>query len=710
MGCGPSTDLASLEAAANAADYDDDYDSDDEDRCDYANARNATVDEGEEIQDDDPNLTFSTLKTKTTPPWAGSIQAPDPEPENNPAPPEQKLELEWVYGFRNDDSFDNIAITDSGDVVYPSAAVVVKYTKASHSQSFNQTHTDDVLCLAQCKNNKNLVASGQNSTLTIVNGTRRSADPLATVWDTATGDIKTFASSNKKATRCVGLDHDGKYLACVGYDQACTINIWDIESQALLATDSADHLPHKIFGLVWGGSDQFVTFGVAHLKTWTFSEGELKPSTVSTDTSFYSADNFNGGYAVGTKKGEVWFVNGKEETRARLTDHSKSVFAIKAYEGGLVTGGKDKKINVYDNELKLLHTFETSSYPRSIALSGNRLVAGLREGLMIEIADFTVAGSAQTEIVNSHWDGELWALDVDPNDPSKFVTAGEDNTVFIWDKNEHKHIKRTVFSDEKRMRRKRERASTTSSHGPNHCARGISISGDSKQIAIGSNDGKIHSFDYSNLTKTGTADLNKHSRVKVIKGKDNWIQTIQYSPDGQLLAVGTHGMVIVIVDPADFSVKEVLNKGHNSAITSIDWSKDGLHLQSNDMAYELLFHDIDTKDLTQSAFNPHSAQLKDVEWNSQTCKMGWGVRGIWETGMDGSDINNCDRSPNGELIASADDWGRVNLYNYPVGEENEKSSFLGHSSHVVDAKFTKDSQHVISVGGNDKTILQWKIV
>merc|ERR1712127_706288 len=148
-------------------------------------------------------------------------------------------------------------------------------------------------------------------------------------------------------------------------------------------------------------------------------------------------------------------------------------------------------------------------------------------------------------------------------------------------------------------------------------------------------------------------------------------------------------------DAETLAVKGVLNKGHNSAITSIDWSKDGTALQSNCMAYELLFHNIDQKDLAgdETKTNPHSAQFKDVEWNTQTCKMGWGVLGIWEEGMDGSDINNCDRSPNGQLIASADDWGRVNLYNYPVGADNAKSSFLGHSSHVMNAKFTKDSKH-----------------
>ena len=499
-------------------------------------------------------------------------------------------------------------------------------------------------------------------------------------------------------------------IATAGYDQKCTINVWDYASGANVASESADNLPHKLNGIVWKDNAEFISYGVSHLAAWTYDGSSIKKKTVYRDTSFYAADVVNGKYAIGAKTGEVFFVV-DGEIESKLKAHSRAVFAVKAYEGGFVTGGKDKKINVYDNDQQLLHSFDLDSYPRSLALSGNRLVAGLREGVMIEIADFTTAGSAVTTVINSHWDGELWALDVDANDQSKFTTAGEDNTVFIWDKDAHKAVKRAEFSDEKRMRRKRERASTTSSHGPNHCARGISISNDSGTIAIGTNDGKIHSFNASDLTKKATENLNKHSRVKNSRTVDNWIQAVQYSPDGKTLAVGTHGSVIVLMDAADFSVKGVLNKAHNSAITAIDWSKDGKALSTNCMAYEHLFHDIDVADLggEGTKTNPHSAQYKDVDWNTQTCKIGWAVRGIWEEGMDGSDINNCDRSPDGKLVASADDWGRVNLYNWPVGDDNQKSSFTGHSSHVMNAKFTKDGKHLISVGGNDKTILQWKI-
>jgi len=40
--------------------------------------------------------------------------------------------------------------------------------------------------------------------------------------------------------------------------------------------------------------------------------------------------------------------------------------------------------------------------------------------------------------------------------------------------------------------------------------------------------------------------------------------------------------------------------------------------------------------------------------------------GMWQEGSDGTDINACCRSHSQQLLASADDFGKVNLYEYPT--------------------------------------------
>ena len=41
------------------------------------------------------------------------------------------------------------------------------------------------------------------------------------------------------------------------------------------------------------------------------------------------------------------------------------------------------------------------------------------------------------------------------------------------------------------------------------------------------------------------------------------------------------------------------------------------------------------------------------------------ISGIWPDNADGTDINACAKSNDGTLIASADDFGKVNLLEYP---------------------------------------------
>jgi hypothetical protein len=43
---------------------------------------------------------------------------------------------------------------------------------------------------------------------------------------------------------------------------------------------------------------------------------------------------------------------------------------------------------------------------------------------------------------------------------------------------------------------------------------------------------------------------------------------------------------------------------------------------------------------------------------------GWPVIGIWSGTMDGTDVNAVHRSPSGRLLATSDDFGKVNVFRY----------------------------------------------
>lgn len=103
--------------------------------------------------------------------------------------------------------------------------------------------------------------------------------------------------------------------------------------------------------------------------------------------------------------------------------------------------------------------------------------------------------------------------------------------------------------------------------------------------------------------------------------------------------------------------------------------------------------------------------MRNVEWATATCVLGFGVFGIWSEGADGTDINAVARSHDGKLLASADDFGKVHLFSYPCCQPRALShKYGGHSSHVTNVAFLWDDSMALTTGGKDTSVLQWRVV
>jgi len=103
--------------------------------------------------------------------------------------------------------------------------------------------------------------------------------------------------------------------------------------------------------------------------------------------------------------------------------------------------------------------------------------------------------------------------------------------------------------------------------------------------------------------------------------------------------------------------------------------------------------------------------LQDQEWKSWTCTLGFPVQTIWEKYQDGSDIDAVDRAHDHKTLATGDDWGKVNLFRYPVVNKGQRSrKYFGHAEHVTCVRFSPDDRYLISTGGADHAVLQWRVV
>lgn len=100
--------------------------------------------------------------------------------------------------------------------------------------------------------------------------------------------------------------------------------------------------------------------------------------------------------------------------------------------------------------------------------------------------------------------------------------------------------------------------------------------------------------------------------------------------------------------------------------------------------------------------------MKDTDWFTWTCKIGFPVQGIYP-GVDGTDVNTVDRSKNRKFLATGDDFQLVKLFKYPsVVPKSAFKSYKGHSSHVTRVRFLCEDTFLVSTGGLDKTSIIWK--
>ena len=85
--------------------------------------------------------------------------------------------------------------------------------------------------------------------------------------------------------------------------------------------------------------------------------------------------------------------------------------------------------------------------------------------------------------------------------------------------------------------------------------------------------------------------------------------------------------------------------------------------------------------------------------------------GIWPTYSDGTDVNACEMSPSGRYMLTADDFGKVKLFNYPVVVQHAPALvYGGHSSFVPNVRWAYDESFACSVGGRDRCTFQFRIV
>ncbi|XP_069566611.1 echinoderm microtubule-associated protein-like 2 [Brachyistius frenatus] len=598
--------------------------------------------------------------------------------------PDHKLKLQWVYGYRGRDCRSNLYLLPTGEIVYFNASVVVLYNTEEQQQRHYLGHNDDVKCLS-VHPDMVTIATGQ------VAGNSKDGKLLAPhvrVWDSVSLNTLHVIGMGvfDRAVTCVAFSksNGGSFLCAVDDANDHILSVWNWQKEKQLADVKCSN--ESVLAAVFHPMDTnlIVTCGKSHINFWTMEGNTLtkrqglfekheKPKYV-----LCVAFAENGDAITGDSSGNIyiWAKGGHRISQVVSGAHEGGIFSLCVLKDGTMVsgGGKDRKVALWDHDYRKQAEMEVGdAFGPVRALAEGKpgeLFVGTTKNAIIR-ASFP---NTLTPIVQGHTD-ELWGLDVHPS-MEQFVTCSQDRQVHLWDTNSHQPLWSKTIEDPGRS-------------AGFHPSGGV--------LAVGTMTGRWLVLD------TDTRDL-----VSMHTDGNEIISNVKYSPDGNFLAVASHDNFVYI-----YAVTENGRKysrvgkctGHSSFVTHLDWSTDSQHLVTNSGDYEILFWEASNgKHVT------NMDMLRNLQWATFTCTLGFNTFGIWPDGADGTDINAVCRSHDGSLLASADDFGKVHLFSFPCSQPRAPShEYGGHSSHVTNVAFLHDNSHLISTGGKDTSILQWVV-
>ncbi|XP_069639591.1 echinoderm microtubule-associated protein-like 1 isoform X10 [Haliaeetus albicilla] len=599
--------------------------------------------------------------------------------------PAKRLKLEWVYGYRGRDCRSNLYLLPTGETVYFIASVVVLFNVEEQLQRHYTGHNDDVKCLA-VHPDRITIATGQ------VAGTSKDGKqlpPHVRVWDSVTLNTLHVIGMGffDRAVTCIAFSksNGGSSLCSVDDSNDHVLSVWDWQKEEKLADVKCSN--EAVFAADFHPTDTniIVTCGKSHLYFWTLEGNSLikkqglfekqeKPKFVLCVTFSENGDTITGDSSGNIL---VWGKGTNRISHAVQGAHEGGIFALcMLRDGTLVSGGgKDRKLISWNGNYQKLHKTEIPEQfgpIRTVAEGKGDVV------LIGTTRNFVLQGTLSGDffpITQGHTD-ELWGLAVHSSKP-QFFTCGHDKHITLWDATTHRPIWNKIIED----------PAQSSGFHPS-----------APVVAVGTLTGRWFVFD------TETKDL-----VTVHTDGNEQLSVMRYSPDGNFLAIGSHDNCIYIYGVSENGRKYTrIGKcsGHSSFITHLDWSVNSQYLVSNSGDYEILYW------IPSACKQVVSVETtRDIEWATYTCTLGFHVFGVWPEGSDGTDINAVCRSHGRKLLSTGDDFGKVHLFSYPCSQFRAPSHvYGGHSSHVTNVDFLCEDTHLISTGGKDTSIMQWRVI
>jgi len=363
-------------------------------------------------------------------------------------------------------------------------------------------------------------------------------------------------------------------------------------------------------------------------------------------------------------------------------------------------------VNIIDelsNSIKLLKriTFDCTVKSLDINSHGNLIVGTIQGDIIYK--EIISNKHKQTEeldvfyVTQGHFDGEITGLAI--VDSTYFLTSGSDNRIILWNIDDRKCDKIAKINDiEQGQIMEVSKKEIPPGFPLNQQSECIAYSALIDNVAISIKNGSLSIREgHNKIDQRLFADINLPF--------GSYPLIMRYSPDSKYLATCNNDNSIYILNPQQKYMPFKTISGLISPGFHLDWDKQGEFIQVVSKNNDYNFFNI--KLGNPLITNPE--EIKDVNWQTITCKFGYYVQGIFLGSTDPNYINTVSCSKDRKYIISGDDDKLLNIYNFPVISESAKcKSFYGHAEPISNVTFTEDDKRVISIAGSDTSVIVWE--